>query len=44
MGWRDAIEPFDYSALVPFSTAYLPGYLADKYDMESDVCSERANE
>lgn len=40
----DAIEPFDYSALVPFSTAYLPGYLADKYDMESDVCSERANE
>jgi len=40
----DAIEPYDYKELVPFSTAYLPGYLADKYDMEADVCSERANE
>lgn len=39
----DAIEPFDYTALVPFSSAYLPGYLADKYDVEADVCSERAN-
>lgn len=39
----DAIEPYDYLGLVPFSTAYLPGYLADKYDMEADVCSERAN-
>lgn len=40
----DAIEPYDYSALVPFSSAYLPGYLADKYDVEADTCSERANE
>ena len=28
----DSIEPFDYAQLRPFSTAYLPGYLADKYD------------
>ncbi|MDL2218430.1 hypothetical protein LJC27_07195, partial [Christensenellaceae bacterium OttesenSCG-928-M15] len=40
----DAIEPYDYSALVPFSSAYLPGFMADKYDVEADVCSERANE
>ena len=40
----DAIEPYDYSDLVPFSTAYLPGYLADKYDVEADACVERANE
>ena len=29
----DAIEPYDYSELKAFSTAYLPGYLADKYDV-----------
>lgn len=40
----DAIEPYDYKDLVPFSTAYLPGYLADKYDLKSSECSERANE
>ena len=40
----DAIEPFDYAGLVPFSTAYLPGYLADKYDVEESACSLRANE
>ena len=40
----DAIEPYDYSALVAFSTAYMPGYLADKYDVEASDCVERANE
>ena len=40
----DAIEPFDYSDLKPFSTAYLPGYLADKYDVSADECSKRADE
>lgn len=40
----DAIEPYDYSSLVPFSPAYLPGYLADKYDMAAESCSNRANE
>ena len=32
----DSIEPFDYAQLRPFSTAYLPGYLADKYDVTID--------
>ena len=40
----DAIEPFDYSALVPFSTAYLPGHLADKYDVDAAECAKRAHE
>ena len=40
----DSIEPFDYSDLKPFSTAYLPGYLADKYDVSADECSKRADE
>mgnify|MGYP000882401757 CR=1 FL=1 len=38
----DAIEPFDYSELKPFSTAYLPGFLADRYDEDSNACAERA--
>ena len=29
----DSIEPYDYSGLKEFSTAYLPGFLADKYDV-----------
>jgi len=39
----DAIEPYDYRDLTPFSTAYLPGHLADKYDIDADTCSQRAN-
>ena len=35
--YMDAIEPFDYSEMEPFSTAYIPGYFADKYDVEADV-------
>ena len=40
----DAIEPFDYSELRPFSNAYLPGFLANKYDLEQEKCSQRADE
>ncbi len=40
----DSIEPFDYSELKPFSTAYLPGFLADKYDVTVEECSDRADE
>jgi len=40
----DSIEPFDYNELRPFSSAYLPGFLADKYDMDAEACSKRANE
>lgn len=40
----DAIEPFDYSQLVPFSTAYLSGYLADRYDESMEACSKRADD
>ncbi len=39
----DAIEPYNYGELKAFSTAYLPGYMADKYDMDIEVCIERAN-
>lgn len=40
----DSIEPYDYADLKPFSTAYLPGYLADKYDQTADECAARADE
>lgn len=38
----DAIEPFNYSELVPFSVAYLPGYLTDRYDLDVQQCDPRA--
>ena len=39
----DAIEPFDYSELKPFSNAYLPGFLADKYDVKPEDCYARVD-
>lgn len=39
----DSIEPFDYAQLRPFSTAYLPGCLADKYDVTIDDSRDRAD-
>ena len=41
--YMDSIEPFDYSELKPFSTAYLPGFLADKYDVTVKACNKRAD-
>ena len=40
----DAVEPFDYSELKPFSTAYLPGFLADKYDVSQEASMKRISE
>jgi hypothetical protein len=40
----ESIEPFDLSAAVDFRTAYLSGYLADKYDVDADESVQRANE
>lgn len=43
-GHMDAVEPFDYEELKPFSMAYLPGFLADKYDVDAQDCAQRAEE
>ena len=40
----EAIEPFDFSQAVDFQTAYLAGYLADKYDVTEQESIARANE
>ena len=41
--YMDSIEPFNYADLKPFSTAYLPGFLADKYDVSVEDSRERAD-
>ena len=39
----ESIEPFRFSDAVEFKTAYLAGYLADKYDVDAEQSIERAN-
>ena len=41
--YMESLEPFDYGELKPFSTAYLPGFLADKYDVSVEDSQERAD-
>lgn len=40
----ESIEPFRFSDAVDFQTAYLAGFLADKYDVDAETSIERANE
>lgn len=39
--YMDAIEPFNYDDLVPFSRGYLPGFLAEKYDVDAEESLSR---
>lgn len=38
----DSIEPYDYKDLKGFEMEYLPGYLADKYDVTKEDSIDRA--
>ena len=40
----ESIEPFDFREAKDFQTAYLSGYLADKYDVTAEENVARANE
>ena len=40
----ESIEPFNIQDAVDFNTAYLSGYLADKYDVGVEESMERANQ
>ena len=40
----ESIEPYDLTQAVDFQTAYLAGYLADKYDVSAEESKTRANE
>ena len=39
----ESIEPYDYSEAVDFRTAYLAGYLADKYDLNAEQNLDRVS-
>jgi DNA-directed RNA polymerase subunit RPC12/RpoP len=39
----ESIEPYNFSEAVPFQSAYLAGYLADKYDVTIEQSKDRAN-
>jgi len=39
----ESIEPYDLTRAVDFQTAYLAGFLADKYDVTAESCEDRAN-
>ncbi|MBE6647898.1 MAG: hypothetical protein E7614_00070 [Ruminococcaceae bacterium] len=39
----ESIEPYDFSKAVDFHTAYLSGYLADRYDVDAEMSIPRAN-
>jgi DNA-directed RNA polymerase subunit RPC12/RpoP len=40
----ESIEPFHVRDAVDFQTAYLSGFLADKYDVDADASVDRANQ
>lgn len=40
----ESLEPYDFSKAVDFQTAYLAGYLADRYDVPAEACEARVNE
>ena len=40
----ESIEPFNIAEAVPFNTAYMAGFLADKYDVDLETSIPRANE
>ena len=40
----EAIEPFDHSEEKAFSTAYLPGFQAERYDVDAEAAKPRADE
>ena len=40
----ESIEPYNFEDAVDFQTAYLAGYLADKYDVSSEDSIDRADE
>ena len=42
--FMESIEPYDYSQLTEFDMAYLTGFLADKYDVESEKGEARIKE
>ena len=40
----DSVEPYHYDSLRKFELEYLPGYLANKYDVEQKTLQKKADE
>ncbi len=40
----DSVEPYKLDGLKDFSLTYLPGFLAERYDVTEDECRERAHD
>ena len=40
----EALEPFDFKELKPFKTAYLQGYLSDRFEADANEAKPRANQ
>ena len=40
----EAVEPFDMGRQADFSTGYLPGYQAERYDVDAETAKPRADE
>lgn len=40
----ESIEPFDYNESVNFTSAYLTGYVADKYDLDQEAVRPRVKQ
>lgn len=43
-GLMDSIEPFDYTKFEDFGTAFMPGFMADKYDVDAKASRPRMEE
>jgi len=39
----DSIEPYDYTEMVPYEAGYLPGFVAERYTVDSDEVDRRVN-
>ena len=39
----DSLEPYDFSTMMDFNTAYLSGFLAEKYDVDAEENKERVS-
>jgi DNA-directed RNA polymerase subunit RPC12/RpoP len=40
----ESVEPFDLTQAVPFEPSYLPGFLAERYDVDSSQAAARAHD
>jgi len=42
--YMESLEPYNYKDATDFNMAYLSGYFADKYDVDSDTAKQRADQ